>query len=1386
MDSPEKPERVFSTLSRELKSIALNNINYFQNGKHSHHAKFHLTFSLLYEYLDIGIEPSYFELCKHLTLCSYDFSESVKGNGYRSLLKVVTKCCLHLLQLCKYITSVRDSILFRKKLYAKELESYVSALGQLRGVLYYSLKLINYCQEGELFADEDRLNNTVADQLVLDVETLCQEPFYGRCLGFQFCDSMYKPVQVLAIAMASYSEGYLETSQMMQVASSVFNSGKYFLDPELRAQQVVKVTRTADIKFCKAFWGFSESPVMRQLPMFVCPSVDVNEVITLGPDSFKLPLADGSDTVDITPPCAHTGPGHVYVRLISAQLRDGQHAFRKSLKVMSPPAAKPKAAGLVIHIHGGGFVAQSSKSHEVYLREWAWTVDVPILSVDYSLAPEYPFPRALEECFYAYAWAVSNCHQLGSSGEKILIVGDSAGGNLAIATAMRAASFGIRSPDSVVCVYPCTVVRYTPSPARLLSLLDPILPVGLVSRCLAAYAGVNEEHPLSTPKMDDVHSQKSLTRIQFGTYETHDNDWLIVDENRSRDGFHDPVTPCTSEADTLSEFSEIQKSTPGQPMKMGFQKSESMFNMRSVDDSLPRQVSDVRRQSDTEIFSQLVNDGSCVFPAGSKVGSTVPPHTALNQGCSQKDTVNSFNLDGLQQRAKLMMESAHSLFSSLASFMPTSQNVLSNFPKFQAKKSRKHIIATHSSPVSLHSEPSSSNEISSFNNTSPREENDLEKNGLQRSKSSIAVTFSSQLPMASSASDLNILTDKNNDEVGINNSSLPAEEMLTSAASSSSLVDTSVSYATALSTPFSPLERRIGELDEECGCQPQEVVNDNTHKIETEVLATADGLNVEEDVQGGEEDRTTSSIVSITGPHVIFTTLPQTDVTNKPHLDFNIEHSDLAVSSTVITSEPYSIPTTDLHSDSNIEHQSTVHTEPQPTLITKPHASLLTEPCTIPMTTPVSSFTTESHPVLITELHPVSTTNQHSEPKEGCEIQQTKDIEAPCSTVAEVSDQSKEDKAFICAGGLSSGEVTPDMIADLPEENKQLLRDALEGLDSSPVECSILNEPNGENVIPEPSFPLEKIQSQGEAVLYNGMEQIDNICEQLNCCRVEPPVCCIESQINFTSNRVVNSEGVYPSHNILMDTEVDTENLDHPQDMTSDREVSREVEDSDSAQVNSVPKASQGQQQVKPPNTLKLKRSFRPNILSSESPMDPLSTASESSLPQPASSLEVSSSEPSPKILRCGSAPVLNSKSHSGSYLASPAYLSETQLPHFIKTEMSPSDFDKRTFACHSPLHKLRQAPVVKNPYMSPLLAPDDLLKGLTRVCIVGCHLDPLLDDSVSFARRLRKLDVPVELHLIDDLPHGFLNFALFSYEAKKASDYCGKKIAELLQSTCV
>ena len=64
---------------------------------------------------------------------------------------------------------------------------------------------------------------------------------------------------------------------------------------------------------------------------------------------------------------------------------------------------------------------------QMYLRTWACELGVPILSIDYSLAPEAPFPRAFEECFFVYAWCLNNFHQLGTTGKCICLAGDSAG-----------------------------------------------------------------------------------------------------------------------------------------------------------------------------------------------------------------------------------------------------------------------------------------------------------------------------------------------------------------------------------------------------------------------------------------------------------------------------------------------------------------------------------------------------------------------------------------------------------------------------------------------------------------------------------------------------------------------------------------------------------------------------------------------------------------------------------------------------------------------------------------------------------------------------------------------------------------------------------------------
>ncbi|RXN05432.1 hormone-sensitive lipase-like protein [Labeo rohita] len=126
-----------------------------------------------------------------------------------------------------------------------------------------------------------------------------------------------------------------------------------------------------------------------------------------------------------------------------------------------------------------------------YLKSWSKDMNVPILSVDYSLAPEAPFPRALEECFYAYCWALKNCHLLGSTAERVCLVGDSAGGNLCITVSMRAMSHGVRVPDGIVAAYPATLLTTDASPSRLLTLIDPLLPLSVLCKCIDAYAGTS-------------------------------------------------------------------------------------------------------------------------------------------------------------------------------------------------------------------------------------------------------------------------------------------------------------------------------------------------------------------------------------------------------------------------------------------------------------------------------------------------------------------------------------------------------------------------------------------------------------------------------------------------------------------------------------------------------------------------------------------------------------------------------------------------------------------------------------------------------------------------------------------------------------------------------
>jgi acetyl esterase len=91
---------------------------------------------------------------------------------------------------------------------------------------------------------------------------------------------------------------------------------------------------------------------------------------------------------------------------------------------------------LLIFFHGGGFVLGDLESHEPFCASIARQLDMPVLAVDYRLAPEHPFPAGVEDCIAAARWVATSPPELGRQVTGLVPCGDSAGGNFAIVVSL--------------------------------------------------------------------------------------------------------------------------------------------------------------------------------------------------------------------------------------------------------------------------------------------------------------------------------------------------------------------------------------------------------------------------------------------------------------------------------------------------------------------------------------------------------------------------------------------------------------------------------------------------------------------------------------------------------------------------------------------------------------------------------------------------------------------------------------------------------------------------------------------------------------------------------------------------------------------------------------
>jgi epsilon-lactone hydrolase len=187
---------------------------------------------------------------------------------------------------------------------------------------------------------------------------------------------------------------------------------------------------------------------------------------------------------------------------------------------------------VILHLHGGGYVTGGINSHQMMCVLMAQTLKMSVLLPEYRLAPEHPFPAALDDALKVYRWLLAQ----GRHSEDILLSGDSAGGGLSLALVLSLRDAGEPLPAALLCMSPWTDLAFKGRSYISNARAEAVLQKDTLREWAACYFGKEKpEHPLISPLYADFHGFPPLL-IQVGSQEILLDDARNLAEKTRSDG----------------------------------------------------------------------------------------------------------------------------------------------------------------------------------------------------------------------------------------------------------------------------------------------------------------------------------------------------------------------------------------------------------------------------------------------------------------------------------------------------------------------------------------------------------------------------------------------------------------------------------------------------------------------------------------------------------------------------------------------------------------------------------------------------------------------------------------------------------------------------------